>query len=494
MRIVLRRSCTALVSVLLLGPPGFAQTAVSPPATAPPPPPQLAPAPAPAPAAATPAAEQFNPEQLDALLAPIALYPDALLVQVLMASTYPLQIVAASRWLADDDHKALKGDDLAKALTSESWDPSVKSLLPFPQVLEMMNQQLEWTQQLGYAAAMQQTEVMDSVQRLRLQAQQVGTLKTTEQQVVTLAAASDSTGAPTSQQVIAIQPADPQVVYVPSYNPTTVYGAWPYPATPPVYLPPPPGYAVANAVVTGMAFAAGVAVVGSLWGWATPRWGYGYGGGYGHYGGSINVNTNRYNNITVNNANRANVNGNRWQAPARGPGRPATRPVAGPVGLPARGNGVPANAIGRPNVTVPASAVNRPNAGQGATGANRPNAGQGATGANRPNAGQGAAGANRPNAGQGAAGANRPNAGQGAAVNRPNIGQSAGAAAADRPTRTAAAVPRPARPQGGAFGNINDGARASQFQQRGAQSRSARQSTPSTQPRAAAARGGGRHR
>jgi hypothetical protein len=477
MRIVLRRSCTALVSVLLLGPSGFAQTAVSPPATAPPPPPQLAPAPA----AATPAAEQFNPEQLDALLAPIALYPDALLVQVLMASTYPLQIVAASRWLADDDHKALKGDDLAKALTSESWDPSVKSLLPFPQVLEMMNQQLEWTQQLGYAAATQQNEVMDSVQRLRLQAQQAGTLKTTEQQVVTLAAASDSTGAPTSQQVIAIQPANPQVVYVPSYNPTTVYGAWPYPATPPVYLPPPPGYAVANAVVTGMAFAAGVAVVGSLWGWATPRWGYGYRGGYGHYGGSINVNTNRYNSITVNNANRANFSGNRWQAPAAGAGRPAARPVAGPVGLPARSNGVPANAIGRPNVTVPASAVNRPNIGQGATGANRPNAGQGAAAANRPNAGQGAAAANRPNAGQGAAGANRPNTGQ-------------GAAAADRPTRTAAAAPRSAPPQGGAFGNINDGARASQFQQRGAQSRSARQSTPNTQPRAAAARGGERRR
>lgn len=335
--------CSALISVSLLLPSGFAQAPI------PPAPPAAVPAPAPAPANVT----QYNPQQLDALLAPIALYPDTLLMQVLMASTYPLQIVEASRWLASGDNKTLKGDDLAKALEPLPWDPSVKSLVPFPQVLETMNQNLDWTQQLGYAVAAQQQDVMNSVQRLRRQAQDVGTLKTTEQQVVTTQAAVDDRGAPLPQQTIVVQPANPQVVYVPTYVPAQVYGAWPYPAAPPVYLPPPPGYAIGTAFVSGLAFAAGVAVVGSLWGWATPHW--------GGYGGNINVNTNRYNNITVNNANRANFSGDRWQPPAGTPGRPAARPPPGPVGAPTRLSGLPANAIGRPNVKVPAQAVNRPN-------------------------------------------------------------------------------------------------------------------------------------
>src|SRR5215470_17665934 len=106
--------------------------------------------------------------------APIALYPDELLTQVLMASTYPLQVVTASRWLEKGDNKNLKGDALAKALENESWDPSVQSLVPFPQVIAMMNENLEWTQQLGYAVATQQAAVLDSIQRLRRQAQKGG--------------------------------------------------------------------------------------------------------------------------------------------------------------------------------------------------------------------------------------------------------------------------------------------------------------------------------
>jgi hypothetical protein len=161
--------------------------------------------------------QAYNIEQLDALLAPAALYPDALLAQVLMASTFPLNVVSAGRWLEDPANKSLSGDALVKALGRQTWDPSVKSLVPFPSVLALLNSNLDWTQQLGYAFADQQAAVMDSVQRLRAQAQTAGNLKTTEQQIVRV-----------EKQVIIIEPARPTVVYVPSYNPVVVYGAWPY--------------------------------------------------------------------------------------------------------------------------------------------------------------------------------------------------------------------------------------------------------------------------
>ena len=174
---------------------------------------------------------EFNVAQLDAMLAPIALYPDELLVQILMASTYPLQIVTAARWLEKDDNKRLKGDALATALLKQIWEPSVKSLVPFPQVLTMLNQHLEWTHQLGYAVAAQQGAVLDSIQRLRRQAQKVGSLKTTEQQRVV-----------ERQETVIIEPTDPETVYVPMYEPANVYGEWPYPSTPPVYIPPAEAY------------------------------------------------------------------------------------------------------------------------------------------------------------------------------------------------------------------------------------------------------------
>jgi hypothetical protein len=257
------KTCSIVVAMSLLLPPppppsAFAQAAAPAPASAP------TPDAAAKPTDASTAA--FNPDQLDALLAPIALYPDTLLVQVLMTSTFPLQIVTASRWLAEGDNKSLTGDALAAAVEKQTWDPSVMSLVPFPQVLAMMNDKLDWTQQLGYAFATQQGDVMDSVQRLRQQAQAAGNLKTNDQQVVQSVAVVDDQGAPTAQQSIVIQPANPQVIYVPTYNPTVVYGTWPYPASPPVYLPPPPGYGTATAFVNGMAFMAGAAVVGSLWG------------------------------------------------------------------------------------------------------------------------------------------------------------------------------------------------------------------------------------
>ena len=392
------------------------------------------------------AATQFNTEQIDALVAPIALYPDTLLTQILMASTFPLQVVQAARWLEDPKNKAITGDALVAALEPQPWDPSVKSLVPFPQVLTMMNGNLDWMQQLGYAFAEQQAAVMDSVQRLRRQAQGSGSLKTTPEQVVR-----------TEQQYIYIEPAQPNVVYVPNYNPTVVYGAWPYPAYPPVYASP---YPLGGALAAGIAFGVGAAVVGGLWGWASPRWG----------GGNVNVNVNRYNNINVNNIrnNRATaIRSDNWQANRAGAGgRPGAqaRPPRGPVGAPARAGNLPSNAIGRGNVSVPGGAV-RP--GEGAAGRLGGSPGTGAA-AGRPGGGQGPGA--RPGAGQ--PGLGQPGRGPGPAVNRPSA----------QPARPA--------PDRGAFSGMNDGPRASQYGQRGAQSRSFQgQSRPS--PNAGGARGGG---
>jgi hypothetical protein len=254
----------------------------------------------------------YDNQQLDALLAPVALYPDQLLTQILMASTYPLQVVEAQRWLQDPANKALTGDALTSALAAKDWDPSVKSLAPFPQVLAMMNSKLDWMQQVGYAMGDQQSDVWASVQRLRGQAQAAGTLKSTDQQTVS-----------TQDNSIIIEPAQPNVVYVPTYNPVNVYGTWAYPAYPPVYIPPPPGYYFGAAVVAGLAFGAAVAINNGLWGWARPHWGYG-----GTY-----VNINRYNTINI---NRTQINNNNWRpgGPGYRPGGGGNRPPPGPVGPP----------------------------------------------------------------------------------------------------------------------------------------------------------------
>jgi len=215
----------------------------------------------------------FKQEELDQLLAPVALYPDSLLSQVLMASTYPLEIVQADRWAKQN--KDLTGDALAAALEKQTWDPSVKSLVNFPQVLTMMSEKLDWTQKLGDAFLAQQKDVMNTAQKLRSKAQSQGNLKTTEQQIVKV-----------EPNVIIIESANPQVIYVPTYNPTVVYGAWPYPAYPPYYYYP-PGYVAAP----GLAFATGV-VLGSAWGhaWGYPNW----------HGGEVNINASRNLNLNQN--------------------------------------------------------------------------------------------------------------------------------------------------------------------------------------------------
>jgi hypothetical protein len=222
---------------------------------------------------------KFKQEELDQMLAPIALYPDSLLGQVLIASTYPLEIVQADRWAKAN--KNLKGDPLTAALEKQNWDPSVKSLVNFPQVLSMMSEKLDWTQKLGDAFLAQQKEIMDTVQKLRFKAKEAGNLKTTEQQKVVV-----------QEKVIIVEPASPQVIYVPAYNPVVVYGAWPYPAYPP-YPVYPPGYVAATAAVS---FGVGVAV-GAAWGyaWGNCNW----------HGGSVNYNINQNININ-NNINRSN--------------------------------------------------------------------------------------------------------------------------------------------------------------------------------------------
>jgi Protein of unknown function (DUF3300) len=223
-------------------------------------------------------------EQLDQLLAPIALYPDSLLTQILMASTYPLEVVKAMNWLKQN--KGLKGDALTAALEKQKWDPSVKSLVNFPDVLQMMNDKLDWTQQLGDAFLAQQQDVMKSVQKLRGKARAEGNLKTTKEQKVVVEKET---------QTIIIEPANPQVVYVPAYNPTVVYGVWPYPAYPPYYAYP-PGYA-AGAAAFG--FASGVAV-GAAWGYA---WGHS-----NWNGGNVDIDVNRNANIN-NNIDRSKYQG-----------------------------------------------------------------------------------------------------------------------------------------------------------------------------------------
>jgi uncharacterized protein DUF3300 len=194
--------------------------------------------------------------QLDQLVAPIALYPDALVAQALMASTYPLEIVQADRWAKTN--RALKGDKLDDALTKQDWDASVKALVATPTVLAMMNDDLDWTEKLGDAVLAQQADVMDAIQRLRSKAQANGKLATTKQQTVTVTQEAD-------KPVIVIAPASPETVYVPYYDPAVVYGAWPYPAYPPYYFPPAPGYVVGGALASGIAWGAGFAIGNAIW-------------------------------------------------------------------------------------------------------------------------------------------------------------------------------------------------------------------------------------
>ncbi|MHA6203337.1 DUF3300 domain-containing protein [Dyella soli] len=376
----------------------------------------------------------FDNQQLDQMLAPVALYPDALLSQIFMATTYPGDVAEAATWSAANP-KA-QGDAAVKQVSSQSWDPSVQSLVAFPQVLAQMKQHPDWVQNMGDAFLAQPDDVMNSVQRLRAQAQKAGNLKSTEQQkVVVQQAPAGSTAA--SPTIIEIQPANPEVVYVPSYNPTVVYGAWPYPAYPPTYWPPPVGYAypVASGLAAGLAFGVGIAAVNSLWGGC--NWG----------SNNVNINVNRYNNI--NTSNRISGNGNvgwnhnpsnRRGTPYRDSGS-RQRFDNGVGGAQQRQGYRGREGAGDANRQRAMQSFDRSTQG-GASDVARRSAGQSGAGQNRPGGGAGAG--NRQGGGQGFEGGGNRQGGAGAG-NRE--GNRQGAAGGNR--------------QGGGYGNAGGNSRPS---------------------------------
>jgi hypothetical protein len=219
--------------------------------------------------AISPPVEQQTPEELQQLVAPIALYPDALVSQILAASTYPTEIVEADRWV--QEHPDLKGKDLANAVDQQPWDPSIKALTQFPSVLSNMDKNLSWTSALGQAYVNQSADVMDAVQVMRARAQATGNLKSNEQMKVQ-----------TEEKTIVIEPADPEVVYVPAYDPWVVYGeplvAWPG------WYPYPGLYVDGPGVSFGVGFAIGF-FAGFGWGW------HGWGCDWGHRTVVYNHNT-----------------------------------------------------------------------------------------------------------------------------------------------------------------------------------------------------------
>jgi hypothetical protein len=256
----------ALVCALAHPPLALAQIADNPPAASTP---------------SAPAGQVFKQEELDQMLAPVALYPDALLSQLLMASTYPLEVVEAARWV--QQHQGLSGAGLQDAVAGQPWDASVKSLCAFPEILNRMSRDLAWTQKLGDAFIDQQQQVMDTVQTLRERAQAAGTLRSNEQQQV---ASEDGD--------ITIAPVNPEALYIPTYDPALVYGTWWWPAYPPyypVYWGPPRGAVLVDGFFWGVGIAAGFA----LW------------GGFNWRRHNVDINVGRYNDF-----NRTHLTDNHW--------------------------------------------------------------------------------------------------------------------------------------------------------------------------------------
>ena len=267
----------ALALLMAIPVAASAQTADNPPAPS-------SPAQPPQPASPPAVVELLKPEQLEALVAPIALYPDELLVNVLAASTYPLEIVQADRWLKA--RKTLKGDALKTEVEKQAWDVSVKALASTADVVSMMSDKIDWTKSLGDAVLAQQPDVMDAIQRLRSKAFDNKKLVTTKQQKVSVQTQE-------SRQAIVIEQADPSTMYVPYYEPAAVYGDWPYTEYPPYYFGY-PSYIGAGVIAAGVVFGAA---------WAIGRWGNYWGGGCNW--GNRNVYINHY--------NRTNNIGNNWQ-------------------------------------------------------------------------------------------------------------------------------------------------------------------------------------
>ena len=393
---------------------------------------QQNPAPAAAPAPAPPAEiEQppansfFTREELEKLLAPIALYPDPLLAQLLPASAYPVQIVQLQRWL--DKNRALVAKNDYSGIDNQDWDPAVKALARFPELIKKMNAELDWTTDLGDAEVNQPQDVAEVIQALRAQAEAAGTLKTTDQQTVerveALAppAAAPPRGTPAPQveaSYITIQPTDPSTVYVPTYDPVSVYQ--PYTGIAPL-----------------LGFGAGIAV-GALWNnnywnWGTgaiypPTW-----AGYSGWRGNVNNgNINVGNNVNIGNSTR--------------PWRP--------------------NSNYRPGMgSKPGIGANRPG------GVGRPGRPGGVGGPGRPGGVGGVGGAGRPGGPGGVGGAGLPGGGRQVAANRPATLPAARPGGGARPAAGPAGRPSFSRPGTSAMGGMRMGGANVAFANRGAMSR-----------------------
>jgi hypothetical protein len=413
--------------------------------------------------AAAPSQALLKPAELDQLVAPIALYPDALLSEVLIASTYPLEVVQADRWAKSNN--SLKGEALTAALAKQGWDDSVKALAQVPNVLTMMADQLDWTQKLGDAVLAQQPELMDAIQRLRGRAQANGKLQSTKEQTVTVKSAAPAQGGggqaqegQAPAQYIVIEPTSPTEMYVPYYDPAVVYGAWPYPDYSPYYFPPPPGYYAGGAIAAGIAFGSAVAIGHAIWG--NCDWGR----------RNINV-ANR--NVNINNLDRSNINNfNKWEHNADHRhgvkyNNADVRQKFAKNDIQA-GKGARQDFRGKDGQKVIDSA--RPGAGDRPGGGDRDRSGAG----DRPGAGA-SKGGERP----AARSADRPGGGQKAAqkpaqkpaakpsrspADRPGGGQKA----AQKPAQKPAAKPSPSRDT--AFSNVQSGAKTRAQADRGRQS------------------------
>jgi len=413
--------------------------------------------------AAAPSQALLKPAELDQLVAPIALYPDPLLSEVLIASTYPLEVVQADRWAKSNS--SLKGEALTAALAKQGWDDSVKALAQVPNVLTMMADQLDWTQKLGDAVLAQQPELMDAIQRLRGRAQANGKLQSTKELTVTVKSAAPAQGGggqaqegQAPAQYIVIEPTSPTEMYVPYYDPAVVYGAWPYPDYSPYYFPPPPGYYAGGAIAAGIAFGSAVAIGHAIWG--NCDWGR----------RNINV-ANR--NVNINNLDRSNINNfNKWEHNADHRhgvkyNNADVRQKFAKNDIQA-GKGARQDFRGKDGQKVIDSA--RPGAGDRPGGGDRDRSGAG----DRPGAGA-SKGGERP----AARSADRPGGGQKAAqkpaqkpaakpspsrADRPGGGQKA----AQKPAQKPAAKPSPSRDT--AFSNVQSGAKTRAQADRGRQS------------------------
>jgi hypothetical protein len=352
-----------------------------------------------APSAVDTKSDTYTQQKLDQILAPIALYPDQLVTQILMASTFPLEIVEAARWLDNPSNAALQGDALVTALQPMNWDPSIKSITAFPAIVAMLNQNLDWTNSLGVAFTHQQSDVMAQIQFLRHQAQKAGNL-----------ASNDKIVCRDEGPNIVIGPANPNVIYAPHYNPAVVYGAWPWAEYPPVYFSP--GYFGLGPLGVGVGWAWGAAwpIVPAFWGWYGVNWGM---------SGSIFVDGGGYSRIAYGNATWG---GGNWQHPGGGVSHGG---FGGGVGAGSSQQGASHASLGQLGFDR-ASAQGAPHASGGHGGGGHPGGGGGRQGAAHASGGHG--GGSHPGGGGGHQGTAHASAGHGGGGRQGNGGGHQGAA------------------------------------------------------------------